>query len=310
MTNILITGISGFVGSNLVEYLSMTSNYKLYGLDIVQKDIPGVEQIYAWEKLHEIPNIDVLIHLAGKAHDTSNTSDPQSYFEVNTELTKKVYDWYLKSTATQFYFMSSVKAVVDTAVGVVEETVIPNPITAYGQSKFQAEEYLREHTELMGKQVYIFRPCMIHGPQNKGNLNLLYKIVSKGIPWPLGAFDNRRSFLSIENLCFVFMNFIEHKPKGGLYHLADDDPLSTNTLIKILAEVQGRKARILSISQPLVKLFARLGDLLHLPLNTERLKKLTENYVVSNTKLNTAIGTSLPVSSQEGLARTFKSFLQ
>ena len=94
------------------------------------------------------------------------------------------------------------------------------------------------------KSVFILRPCMIHGPGNKGNLNLLYKVVSKSIPWPLGAFDNRRSFTSIDNLCFVIDRLISEKSRPGVYHIADDEPLSTNELIEVICETMGRKARI------------------------------------------------------------------
>ena len=75
-----------------------------------------------------------------------------------------------------------------------------------------------------GKRVYILRPCMIHGPGNKGNLNLLYQLVSKGLPWPLGGFQNQRSFLSVENLCFVIKELLENESiPSGVYQVADDE---------------------------------------------------------------------------------------
>ena len=67
------------------------------------------------------------------------------------------------------------------------------------------------------KQVYILRPCMIHGSGNKGNLNLLYNVVRKGIPWPLGAFENRRSFTSIDNLCYVVEGLLTKEVGSGIY---------------------------------------------------------------------------------------------
>ena len=150
---------------------------------------------------------------------------------------------------------------------------------------------------------------MIHGPGNKGNLNLLYNIVSKGLPWPLGSFENSRSYLSIENLCFIIRELIEREDiQSGVYNVADDFPLSTNEVIKMIAESKGKKATILNISQNLIKLIAHVGDFLRLPLNSERLRKLTESYVVSNTKIKEALGKQLPASSKEGLMRTFKSF--
>src|SRR5665647_2805235 len=121
---------------------------------------------------------------------------------------------------------------------------------------------------------YILRPCMIHGPGNKGNLNLLYKIVQKGLPCPLGAFENRRSFTSIDNLTYIISQLIDKDIESGIYQVADDEALWTNEIIRLIAAAQKRKSRIWNISRKLILLSARLGNVLHLPLNSERLKKL------------------------------------
>lgn len=131
---------------------------------------------------------------AGKAHDTKNEGVAETYFTINTGLTRKVFDFFVKSSAKKFIFFSSVKAAADFVVGdKLTEEVIPTPKGPYGESKIAAENYIREGFEsyrlqVTGgeKQVYILRPCMIHGPGNKGNLNLLYNVVRKGLPWPLG----------------------------------------------------------------------------------------------------------------------------
>ena len=308
MNKILITGISGFVGTNLVNYFKVNESFVLYGLDIVTESIVGVEKIYAWDEIDTIKDIDIVIHLAGKAHDTQNTSSDSVYFDVNLGLTKKIYEWYLNSSSTQFYMMSSVKAVVDTANGIVTEEVDPSPLTAYGRSKYEAERFLNSLNLPSDKKLYIFRPCMIHGPNNKGNLNLLYKVVSKSIPWPLGAYKNRRSFLSVCNLCFIFNKFIAISPQSGLYNLADDVPVSTNDLIRLIGLANNKKTIILNIPRFLIMILANIGDFFRLPLDSERLKKLTEDYIVSNEKLLIALGEELPVSSRDGLMSTLKSF--
>ena len=135
-------------------------------------------------------------------------------------------------------------------------------------------------------------------------------MISKGIPWPLGAFENQRSFCSIDNLLFIFKELIEREDiASGVYNVADDLPLSTSEVISILAESQGRKAHIWSISKGLIQLAAKTGNLLKLPLNEERLHKLTNSYVVSNKKILSALGKPLPMSSKDGLMKTFRSFL-
>lgn len=316
---ILITGIHGFVGSNLVNALK--KEHTLYGVDIVAPVKEGVEKTFSWKDVDDnaIPPMDAIIHLAGKAHDTKNRAAAQVYFDVNTGLTQKIYDYFLKSEAKRFIFFSSVKAAADKVSGdVLTEEVVPAPKGPYGESKIKAEEYILKNEALRtrneesaSKRVFILRPCMIHGPGNKGNLNLLYGVVSKGIPWPLGAFENRRTFTSIDNLCFVVEGLLTKDVQSGIYHMADDEALSTNELIEVMCEAMGKKAHIWKINRSLMEGVASIGTTLHLPLNEERLGKLTENYVASNAKIKKALGIErMPVRAKDGLKKTILSFLK
>lgn len=295
---ITITGSTGFVGCNLLEFL-LDYNFEPKALNL---------RIPNW-KTDLDEDSKAIIHLAGKAHDTKNIANPEDYFDVNTKLTQDLFDAFLESNCRDFIFFSSVKAVTDKAEDIVTEETVTNPKTAYGQSKFQAEQYILSKALPEGKRLFIIRPSMIHGPGNKGNLNLLYQLVSKGIPWPLGAFGNKRSFCSIYNVCFVIEQILKRDDiASGVYNLADDETLSTNELIELIAESTNRKARIFPIPKKLINTIAKIGDNLHLPLNTERLDKLTENFVVSNEKIVKAIGKPLPVSAENGLMKTFNSF--
>ena len=293
---VIITGASGFVGKSLYNYL------KPY------HDIKPLSIRYQPNQKIEIKT-DAVIHLAGKAHDLKKVSRPQDYYEANFELTKQVFDAFLQSETQVFIFMSTVKAVADEVIGVLTEETIPNPKTHYGIAKHQAEQYILSKELPIGKRVYILRPCMIHGPGNKGNLNLLYQLVAKGLPWPLGAFDNQRSFLSVENLCFVIKELLENEAIPlGIYNIADDQPLSTNELIQLLGTSLDKTPRIVKIPSNWIRGIAKMGDYLSLPLNSERLQKLTEDYVVSNEKIKKVINKELPVSTKEGLMKTFRSF--
>lgn len=293
---ITITGCTGFVGSNLQHYLK--DNCEIESLSI--RYIPN--QIFNLKG-------DAVIHLAGKAHDLKKVSNPSDYYEANFELTKQLFDAFLVSEVATFIFMSTVKAVADEVNGILSEGEIPNPKTHYGIAKQQAEAYVLSQNLPLGKRVYVLRPCMIHGPGNKGNLNLLYQLVSKGLPWPLGAFENQRSFLSIENLCFVIQELLENTSiPSGVYQVADDKPLSTNEVIQLLGTSLDKTTQIFNFPQSFVKSISRLGDFMYLPLNSERLQKLTESYVVSNQKIINAIGKPLPISVKEGLMTTFLSF--
>lgn len=340
--NILITGIHGFVGSNLLKALS--AKHSIYGLDIVAPTKIGVERTFTWDELQLIQNIDIVIHLAGKAHDTKNQTNAQVYFDINTGLTQKIYDWYLQSSAQKFIFFSSVKAAADSVVGeILTEEVTPTPVGPYGESKIAAEKYLLQNQERRTKNkdkndeteidailkspflapspferagvrsgfkgLYILRPCMIHGPGNKGNLNLLYNVVKKGIPYPLGAFENRRSFTSIDNLSFIIEQLIEKNIESGIYNVGDDETLSTNELIALIANTLHKPNRTWHWNPALIRLLAKMGTKLHFPLNEERLQKLTENYVVSNQKIKKALEiTKLPVKAAEGFVKTIRSF--
>jgi nucleoside-diphosphate-sugar epimerase len=292
LKEIYITGANGFVGTSIVYNELYKYSFKIYN-----RSLPI--------KIKE----DVVLHLAGKAHDLKNISDASEYYIDNTELTKKIFNEFLLSDAKIFITLSSVKAVADNLKSTLTEEYHSNPITHYGKSKLLAEEYILSKSIPNGKRVYILRPCMIHGPGNKGNLNLLYKMVSNGFPWPLGAFDNKRSFCSIDNLCFIINELIQNENiPSGIYNIADDEPLSTNDLIKLISSSQSKKYKIWKVPVSLIKFFSKLGDIFNLPLNSERLSKLTETYLVSNVKIKEAINKPLPLTSKEGLMKTLNSF--
>lgn len=318
---ILITGVHGFVGSNLVEYLK--GEHEIYGLDIVAPEKDGIIKTFSWDELqmpeqtgHDgmmLPQFDAIIHLAGKAHDTKNKSAAEVYFKVNTGLTQKIFDFFMASEAKKFVFFSTAKAAADRVEGVLTEDIVPAPVGPYGESKIKAEEYILSHESRVKssepKDVYIFRPCMIHGPGNKGNLNLLYSVVRKGIPWPLGAFENRRTFTSIENMCFVVNGVLTQDVTSGIYNMGDDETLSTNELIDEICKSLGKKAHIWRLPKGLIMGIAKVGGWLHLPLNPMRLQKLTENYVSSNVKIKAALGIErMPMDAHDGLQRTLESF--
>lgn len=256
---IIITGSSGFIGLNLIQHLSSQA-YQIDKLnlrnDFWQSNI-GIEY-------------NAIIHLAGKAHDLKNVANPDEYYKVNYELTKQLFDIFLESSASVFVFMSSVKAVADEAVGVLTEEFEANPQTHYGKSKLLAEDYILSKDIPNNKRVFILRPCIIHGPGNKGNLNLLYQLVSKGLPWPLGVFENKRSFCSIDNVCFVIQQILNQEDiPSGIYNLADDQAISTNRLIELIAISQNKFAKIYTIPKKFIIAIAKFGDYLKLPLNSE-----------------------------------------
>lgn len=298
VSNIAITGASGFVGQNLIPYLENNG----YTVSQISR--------LALNTIPSFGDSECIVHLAGKAHDLKATNDAYEYEKINFILTKKLYDEFLISKARIFIFISSVKAVADHFEGELSEATIPDPKTAYGRSKLLAEDYIKTQQLSAGKFYYILRPCMIHGPGNKGNLNLLYKLILYGLPYPLAKFENRRSFLSVENLCFIIKAIIAHSGSvpSGVYNVADDSALSTNEVVSILAHGLKKKPKLWHVPRSFIVTIAKFGNVLRLPLNTERLNKLTENFIVSNKKIKQALHTELPVETKDGLIKTAESF--
>lgn len=308
---IFITGATGFVGSNLTEWLY---SKKKYSITIVSRATNSLEDnVITYNDLFtNSSQFNTYIHLAAKAHDTDYQTQRQDFIEVNTKLTEKVFDRFLNDSKAQiFIFISSIAAIAKNSVRPIEENCEPDPYGYYGESKYLAERYIINNMPEDGsKKVYLLRPPMIHGPGNKGNLNLLYSIIHKGIPWPLGNYNNKRSFLSIKNFCFIINEILDGNVSHGIYHVADDEPLSTNQVVEMISEQLGRKPKILNIPKSIIQFGAKLGNILPLPLNEERLQKLTENYLVSNSKIVDEIGKPLPVSAREGMRKTIQSLIE
>ena len=297
---LLITGKTGFIGQNLYNYLINNSYKNITSL--------GRNTNPNWDTIIDVEKFENIIHLSGLAHDINKIYSEKDYNYANYSITKKLYDLFLDSKDTNTFIFVSTIAVRDKHSEIFMENDTVNPVSHYGKSKRLAEEYILSNLP-QTKRVYILRPCMVHGDGNKGNLTLLYKFIKKGIPYPLGAFDNKRSFLSIENLCFVIKELIERDDiPSGVYHLADDEPVDTKSLIKLINKTTNRNVPIWNLPKSLIKIIGKIGEFLPLPINTERIEKLTENYVVSNQKIKNALGKSLPISTQDGLIKTIKSF--
>lgn len=284
---ILVTGAFGFVGTNLCGALR-SCGYECDALDLRRGDA-SYSRFFSWDDLDCIPfgDYSAVVHLAGKAHDLRKVADEREYFDVNVGLLKKVFE-RAEGIVPRFIYFSSSKAA--------------QPDTPYGRSKLAAEEYLA------GRAI-VLRPAMIHGPGNKGNLNLLFAFAKHGLPWPLASFGNKRSFASVGNVCAAVEGLVAGG-ENGVYPVADDDPVSTNRLIELISESCGRKARLWRLPKSLMTFAARVGDVLRLPLNTERLGKLTEDCIVDNTELKRALGwEKMPIAAEDGLRATLASFV-
>ena len=291
-----ILGSSGFIGKNLLKVLS-----KAHGVSLREN---------TW--INDFDSASVLINFVGKAHDHKRLATQEDYYHANTELAKQVYEAFVVSEAKLLIHVSSLAAIEEFESNVhLTELDRCQPVSWYGKSKYAAEKWLLEQKLPTNKKLIILRPPMVHGPGDKGNLGLLYKLISKGIPYPLSSFDNKRSFISIDNFCFYIQQIIQYQDnlESGIYHIADDEPISTKEIIAIMKKVTNKNVPNLALPKAFVKTIAKIGDKIPIPLNSKRLKKMTSDLLVSNKKIKTALGIEkLPLTAKEGLEKTIRSF--
>lgn len=295
MYNVSILGATGFIGKNLLVHIPNTQGISLRNQHW-QKNVGG----------------DVWINLVGKAHDHKGQAKEQDFYYANVELTQQIFEEFLKSDAKLLIHVSSVAAVeeFESAKALTEDDK-NSSFSIYGKTKWEAEKWLLEQKLPEDKKLIILRPPMVHGEGDKGSLGLLYGLISKGIPYPLASFDNQRSFISIDNFCFFITEIVEQykKLESGIYHISDDEVVSTKQIIEIIEKVENKKTPKLSLPKFLVIALAKFGDIIPIPLNTKRLKKMIGNLTVSNQKIKTALGIEkLPLTAKEGLEKTIRSF--
>lgn len=296
---ITLFGASGFIGKNLMKELQQ--KYAVSQISVRKKD---------WK--HDLFDSDIYINLVGKAHNHNGEAREEDFYQVNVNLLKDIFESFINSKAKLFIHISSIAALEEfESSHELTETDECNPDSWYGKSKRLAEEWLVTQNLPADKKLIIIRPPMVHGAEDKGSLGLLYKLISKGIPYPLSSFENKRSFISIDNFSFFINEIVNNAEKlpNGIYHIADDESISTSEIIEIIKQVEQKNTPNLSLPKFLVKAIAKVGDVLPIPLNSLRLKKMTSDLTVSNQKIKSALGIEkLPLSAEEGLIKTIKSF--
>lgn len=298
---VAVLGYNGFIGKNLCEYLNPK-------FEIVEVSLRNEN----WKD--KLQNCDVFINLVGKAHDHEGQATEADYYYANSDLHKNVIDIFKESQARLYIHISSLAAQeeIKSDKALSEEDTC-QPTTVYGRSKRDFEQWIFLQEFSIDKKVIVLRPPMVHGPGDKGNLGLLHKLISKGIPYPLNAFKNKRSFLSIDNFCFFINEIISNREKitSGIYNISDDEHVSTTQIIDIIKKEENKKIINLNFPKLLIRGIAKIGDVLPIPLNTVRLKKMTSDLLVSNQKIKTALGIEkLPTSAEEGLRKTIRSFIR
>ena len=174
MSDTAVFGGSGFIGNNLLKISD-----KSLGISLRNPD---------WRLIAN--DKEIWINFVGKAHDHNGRATEEDYYYANVQLAKEVFEAFIVSEGKLLIHISSLAALeeFESKVALSEKDEC-NPVSWYGKSKRAAELWLLSQELPNNKKLIILRPPMVHGPGDKGNLGFLYKLISKGIPYPLAAFD-------------------------------------------------------------------------------------------------------------------------
>lgn len=258
---VLVTGCNGFVGSSLVKILNGRPDVEVIGscrnlpLQLNEQNIELRRfQLTDRSNLDDLlQGIDVVVHTAGIAHDISSKleNDKDKYFDINTNATLDLAKSSVANGISKFIFISSIKVNGEyTSPGQpFDEISTENPKGHYAVSKYHAELGLKKISKITGMKVSILRPSLIYGPEPKGNLKTLLRLIKKGIPLPVGCIkQNQRSILHIENLVSLIIECIfNEKADNQTFLVSDGENLSTREIVELLGQLAGKKPRIVNV---------------------------------------------------------------
>jgi nucleoside-diphosphate-sugar epimerase len=264
MMRILITGANGFVGSSLIPILKshghqIRASVRRPGIVSVPDTVVTGDVGPDTDWTQALRGIDAVVHLAARVHQMDDPPDPslviESYRRINVEGTHRLGEAAAAAGVRRMVFVSTIKAVTENSGDTpVTEATPPVPETPYGISKLEAERALSEVAERTGLETVILRPPLVYGPGVGANFLRLLALCRKAPPLPLGAIHNRRSLIFVENLAGAIARCVEHPAAAGECFLVHDGKvLSTPELIRTLAGLMDRPARLFSIPPPLLR---------------------------------------------------------
>jgi nucleoside-diphosphate-sugar epimerase len=275
---ILITGKGSYVGTSFKKWVEQWPEQ----YDVEEISVRGEE----WQRL-DFSVYDVVLHVAGIAHVSTDPSMESQYYKINRDLTVEVASKAKHENVKQFIFLSSiiVYGSVKSSRGLININTIPKPINFYGKSKLQAEEKVAA-LENESFKVVILRPPMIYGSGSKGNYQLLAKFSIKSPIFP--NIINKRSVIHIDNLC-EFLRLIIVNKEQGIFFPQNFENVSTSQMVTLIAEVYGKKIILTKIFNPIIinKLTQKVGLINKIFGNLAyelNMSKYKDNYQIRNLK--------------------------
>lgn len=308
---VLVTGANGFIGQALCSVLA-SQGYSVRGA--VRKksadDQAAATDLRVMGEIDEhtewapaLSGVDSVVHLAARVHLMRDTAaDPLAEFRrVNVALTLNLARQAAKAGVRRFVFVSSVKVNGETTVVGQPFTADdpPRPIDAYGISKFEAEQALIQLAEETGLEVVIVRPVLVYGPGVKANFHEMMHWVLKGVPLPLGALDNQRSFAAVDNVVDLIAVCLRHPQAANqVFLVSDGEDLAVSGLLRRTAAALGKPARLLPVPVFLLRLAGRLSG------REQVIQRLCDTLQVDIGKTQRLLGWNPPLSVDAALRKT------
>jgi UDP-4-keto-D-QuiNAc 4-reductase len=310
---VLVTGANGFVGSALCQALvdsqhvvhaALRSDGPLPAGATKKAVVGDIAAAVDWEPL--LTGVDAVMHAAARAHVLHDAADNSDlYMSANFHATTRLAEAAARAGVRQFVYLSSIKVNgEETPACAFSPADRPNPQDAYGRSKWLAEQSLLEVSARTGMEVAIVRPPLVYGPGVRANFLRLMRWIEAGWPLPLGLVNNRRSLVSIWNLCDLLVRLLgEGVPRGRVWFVSDGEDLSTPELIRRLGVAMERKVTLLPLPVALLQGAATLAG------KGAEIARLCSSLSVDIGLTRSELGWSAPVPINDCLARTAAWYL-